>query len=123
MAQDTAVQEAAAGSAPVLPSKELEDRLADPDPDEDLVAVFFAHWCPYCQAFLPTLDEVEAPADLAVVQVDISDPEGPGWDDHAVETIPTAVRYRDGAEVDRIEAVAGEGLEPEAFRAFLDVEG
>lgn len=123
MAQNTPVQEAAAGSAPVVAPKELEARLAEADADQVHVAVFFAHWCPYCRAFLPTLDEVEAPTDVAVVQVDISDPEGPGWDDHAIETIPTAVRYRDGAEVDRIEAVAGEGLDPEAFRAFLDPDG
>lgn len=123
MAPNTSVQEAAAGSAPVLSPTELEARLADPDRDDELVAVFFAHWCPYCRAFLPTLDEVETPTDVAIVQVDISDPEGPGWDDHAVETIPTAVRFRDGAEVDRVEAVAGEGLDAEAFRTFLDPEG
>lgn len=84
-----------------------------------LVAVFFADWCPFCQRFLPTLDDVEAPEKVTLVQVDISDPEDTGWDDHGIETIPTAVRFEDGAEVDRVEAVPGEGLEPQAFRTFL----
>lgn len=113
-------QEVAAGSSPVLSPKELEDRLADADPGTVHVAVFFASWCPFCQAFLPTLDRFEVPDGVRLVQVDISDPDDAAWDRFGIETIPTAVRFAQGEEVDRVEAVAGDGLDPEAFRAFLD---
>lgn len=107
----------AADAAPVLSPDELADRL---EVDGDLVAVFFAHWCPFCQAFLPTLDEVEPPDGVDLVQVDITDPDDAGWDDFGIETIPTAVLYEGGEEAARVEAVPDEGLEPAAFRAFLD---
>lgn len=123
-AAEARTEGAAADSVPVLSPDDLAERLEEEaEEGGELVAVFFAHWCPFCQAFLPTLDEVEAPAGVALVQVDVTDPEDAGWDDYAVETIPTAVRYEGGTEVDRVEAVPGEGLEPEAFRAFLDGQG
>lgn len=120
MGPEASVEEVAAAAAPVRTPKELGAELGDLEGSGALVAVFFAAWCPFCRAFLPTLDEVEAPDGVRIVQVDISDPEDAAWDDFGVETIPTAVRFgSDGEEQDRVEAVAGEGLQPDAFRTWL----
>lgn len=92
-------------------------RLDALEPGERPVAIFYATWCPYCQAFLAAL--ADADLDGNAVKVDISDPEDPAWDRYGIETIPTAVRFGRDGEIDRVEATAGEGLEVDVFAAFL----
>ncbi len=101
---------------PIAPS-ELVKALAD---DAEVDAVFFAHWCPHCKAFLAEL--AASSRDRAYLLVDLSDTADPAWDSYDVRVIPTVVRYARGAEVARVEARRGAGLDVADLLMLADGE-
>ena len=63
------------------------------------LALFTASWCGYCRRLREEM--VEARLGLRTVEVDVSNEDDPAWDAWRVELVPTAVLFRDGAEVSR----------------------
>lgn len=102
---------------PILAETALADRVDRPAP---VLVLFYADWCPFCEAFVPGFREANAEASLPAVAANVSHPEDPRWETYSVEAIPTVLAYREGAEIDRLEAVPGEGLTGDVYRGFLD---
>lgn len=101
--------------ARVLSETELADRI---DRDEPVAVLFYADWCPFCEAFLPVFREHLDGFDVDVVAANVSHPEDPRWIEHAVEAIPTIAVFEAGEETARLEAEAGVGLDAKALEAF-----
>lgn len=87
---------------------------------EEVSAIFFADWCPFCRDFLRATSASSFPGQL--VLVDVSDTDSPLWDRHDVRVIPTVVRFRRSHEVSRIEARRGGGLDESDLMLLADEE-
>lgn len=87
----------------------------------ELLALFVASWCGYCKR----LREDLAADDLGVdtVQVDVSDEDDPAWNEWRIELVPTAVLFRDGAEVARKPPASIRGLSVDEIRGLLSRAG
>jgi thioredoxin-like negative regulator of GroEL len=77
----------------------------------DILAVFYASWCPFSRRFLAIFEsamtEKNGPQGALV---DISDEDSPLWETFRVDIVPTLVGFRDGAAIVRKDGVAGVGL-------------
>jgi thiol-disulfide isomerase/thioredoxin len=97
--------------------KELKKLLAS---NKQLLALFFASWCPYSRAFRPIF-EGEAPklkgcgCAIAVVDED----ENPLWDVCGVERVPTVVYFKDGKVFKKLVETPGVGLSRKELVEFL----
>jgi thioredoxin len=81
---------------------------------------FWAPWCPPCRALAPTIEAIaeqfEGRADVAKLDID-RNPETAAA--HGIRSIPTALIFRGGQEVDRIV-----GLQPRArYERALEAAG
>jgi thiol-disulfide isomerase/thioredoxin len=87
----------------------------------DLLALFVAHWCGYCKRLKEDLAADELGVD--VVHVDISDEDDPAWNEWRIELVPTAVLFRNGAEVARKPPASIRGLSVGEIRELLSRAG
>jgi thioredoxin-like negative regulator of GroEL len=88
------------------------------EPEPDGVAVYFADWCPHCTRFLRQLRERGLAGRVKLV--DISDDDAdPRWDELSIAVVPTALRWREGRVVERLDGALGRGLEADALERFL----
>jgi len=77
----------------------------------DILAVFYANWCPFCRGFLTIFESAMAKkADPLGGLVDISDESNPLWETFEVDIVPTVVGFRNGLAIVRKDGVAGVGL-------------
>lgn len=102
--------------APVLPETALADRI---DREKPVVVLYYADWCPFCQAFMPVFRQALDSIELPTAAANLSHPEDPRWETRRVETIPTLVVYEDGKERTRLEATAGKGIDEDELDAFI----
>lgn len=100
---------------PILGETALADRVAR---DRPVLVLFYADWCPFCAAFVPVFNGHAGELPVPAVAANISHPEDPRWETHAIETIPTLVLFREGKEVSRLKAAPGVGLDEEALVSF-----
>ena len=86
----------------------------------DTVVLFWAPWCPFCQAFRPVFDAVVQRYDarFAVVWLDADD--NPLWDQYRVDVVPSLALFRDGALVARKDGRLMRGLSREEMEGFLN---
>ena len=92
------------------------DVLRAPEPT---VVMFWASWCPCCQAFRPLFD-ARAPKNagrFAVVHLD--DNASPLWDRYHVGVVPSLALFRNGAIAARKDGRLMRGLSLEELDAFL----
>jgi thioredoxin 1 len=77
----------------------------------NILAVFYASWCPFCRKFLTIFEgTMTKKNDPQGALVDISDEDNPLWERFGVNIVPTLVGFRDGAAIVRKDGVAGVGL-------------
>jgi len=93
---------------PVLDEAALDDAL---DRDESLIVAFYADWCGFSRAFLPTYAERADELPLPAAAANVSDEASPLWTRFDVDAVPTLVAFRDGEEVARADARPGQGLD------------
>jgi len=78
----------------------------------DILAVFYAGWCPFCRTFLRTFESTMAKKTTPNgALVDISDESNPLWEVFNVSIVPTLVGFRDGETIVRKDGIAGAGLD------------
>jgi thioredoxin 1 len=83
-------------------------RLRD---SRNVLAVFYASWCPFCRSFLDLFETAMANTiDPLGARVDISDDENPLWEGFGLEIVPTLIGFRDGMSIVRKDGSAGVGL-------------
>jgi len=77
----------------------------------DVLAVFYANWCPFCTRFLKIFESalMKRTNPLGVL-VDISDESNPLWETFEVDIVPTLVGFSNGVRIVRKDGVAGVGL-------------
>jgi len=77
----------------------------------DVLALFYASWCPFCRAFLTIFESIMMKrTNPNGALVDISDENNPLWETFKVNIVPTLVGFRDGAAIVRKDGIAGVGL-------------
>jgi len=77
----------------------------------NVLALFYATWCPFCREFLATFEEsMQGRDDPVGALVDISDMNSPLWERFNVEIVPTLIGFKDGKILLRKDGVAGIGL-------------
>ena len=83
-------------------------RLLD---SRDILAVFYASWCPFCRSFLGIFaSTMLGKTDPQGALVDISDENNPLWETFKIDIVPTLVGFRDGIAIARKDGIAGAGL-------------
>ena len=77
----------------------------------DILAVFYANWCPFCTSFLKIFEDtlMKRTNPLGAL-VDISDESNPLWETFEVDIVPTLVGFSNGATIVRKDGVPGVGL-------------
>lgn len=77
----------------------------------NILAVFYADWCPFCRDFLRLFETtMKGNIDPLGAFVDISDTNNSLWETFNVEIVPTLVGFRGGEVIVRKDGVAGVGL-------------
>jgi thiol-disulfide isomerase/thioredoxin len=83
-------------------------RLID---SRNILAVFYADWCPFCRTFLELFETtMKNKANPVGATVDISDTQNPLWETFEIAIVPTLIGFRNGKAVVRKNGVAGVGL-------------
>lgn len=95
---------------PVLDETALAERI---DSGESLIVLFYADWCGFSRAFMPSYEDRANELPFTATAADISDYSDPRWETYDVEAVPTLVAFADGEEVARIDARPGRGLKSE----------
>ncbi len=84
-------------------------RLLD---SRNILALFYADWCPFCRSFLPLFETtMRDKTDPVGAIVDVSQTSNPLWENFEVEIVPTLIGFRNGQGIVREDGVAGVGLE------------
>jgi thiol-disulfide isomerase/thioredoxin len=96
----------------LLPSDFSENRLLK---DEKSLVFFYSNWCPYCRKSFRLLKAIDT-SQLKLFTADLSDEDNPLWDSLKIETIPTLVAFKGGAEFWRANGVPMVGLRKEDFK-------
>lgn len=95
---------------PDLDAQELQEAL---DEGRSLLVVYYADWCGFSRAFLPTFEDRADELPVPVAAANISSPQDPRWAKHAIRTVPSMVLYEDGQETERVDGHPGRGLKSE----------
>ncbi len=74
------------------------------------LVLFYADWCPYCQAFLKIVAKDKAKLKNELHLADISDEDNPLWERLQIDVVPTLISYRDGVQFEKREAPYRIGL-------------
>ncbi|MEM2856593.1 MAG: thioredoxin family protein [Candidatus Nitrosocaldaceae archaeon] len=75
----------------------------------NVIALFYADWCPYCSAFKPIFESFKA-KNCNLIKVKLNEDENPLWDRFNITTIPTLIYFKDGNIIARRDARSGIGL-------------
>jgi len=87
---------------------------------EKVLALFYASWCPYCVAFVPTFKKkVENFGLGTVVHVIMDDYDNPLWDDYDIEAVPTVIFFEKGRVSKRLDGKFGRGLDEKQFNDWF----
>jgi thioredoxin-like negative regulator of GroEL len=87
---------------------------------ENVVALFFAGWCPYCRAFKPTFESIASSSNRDFGEIDISDEASEYWDKYGIRIVPTVIAFSHGAVTARRDGKSHVGLNESELKELLD---
>lgn len=97
-----------------------DDLSREIEKNRNVLALFYASWCPYCQSFVKSFDKnVENYQFDLVIRVNMDDFDNPLWDDYSVEAVPTVLLFKSGQVSDRLDGRSGMGLNEQQFKQWL----
>ncbi len=87
---------------------------------EAVLVDFWAEWCGPCKTIAPILEElaVEHPGTLRIAKVDVDENQGLARQ-YGVQSIPTMIVFKDGAEVHRMVGARGKAQILEDLSSYL----
>jgi thioredoxin 1 len=98
--------------------RDLDEELKK---NEEVLALFYASWCPYCVKFVPVFDKKVSSFSVGrVVHVLLDDYDNPLWDDYDIEAVPTVVFFEKGKVHRRLDGRLGFGLNEKQLVVWLD---
>ena len=81
---------------------ESADHLAELVDEHDIILVdYYADWCGPCKMLEPTVEEIAAETDTAVLKVDIDELQDIARD-AGVRSVPTLQFYKNGEQAERV---------------------
>ena len=87
---------------------------------EAVLVDFWAEWCGPCKMIAPILDELasEQAGKLKIAKVDVDDNQGLARQ-YGVQSIPTMIVFKDGAEVHRMVGARGKAQLLEDLSSYI----
>ena len=95
-------------------AEELESAIRSRD---KLMVLFYASWCPYSQAFLPTYLAHSSGGDPCYARIIVDDGD-PLVEKYAISVFPTVLFFEQGALVRRLDGVFHRGLSQGQLQDF-----
>ena len=86
---------------------------------ENVLVLFYATWCPFSQAFLPTFEEYSKNNPNECLSV-IVDEEPDLCDEYNIEYYPTVIMFKKGKVHKRLDAEPHIGLNKKQLREFTE---
>jgi thioredoxin 1 len=102
----------------ICSKQELEGELKK---NKQVLALFYASWCPYCMRFVPFFDDKVPDLDFAkVIHVLLDDNDNPLWDDYNISAVPTVILFENFKVKKRLDGRLGSGLKESQLVTWLD---
>lgn len=102
---------------PVLDEDALDEAIASP---EGIVVCFYADWCGFCRAFMPTFEEKAPALPVDAAAANISDYGDRRWTRFDIDAVPTLIAFRDGEIIARVDGPQGRGLRAEDVDRLIE---
>jgi len=85
-----------------------------------MLVLFLASWCPFCRAFKPTFEkETTNSKEFIPAMAFLDEEDNPMWEEYGIRTTPTVIYFKNGQALQRLDGVAGEGLDRAKLLNFL----
>ncbi len=105
---------------PMIKVNNRQDLNVELKKNKNVLAVFYATWCFFCDRFVPIFNKKVASLGFKnVVHVLLDDYDNPLWDDYDVHAVPTIVYFEEGKVCKRLNGKIGIGLTEEEFKIWL----
>ena len=102
----------------VYTKKDLDAELKK---NKNVLALFYATWCPFCMSFVPTFNKkVAAIGFESVIHVLLDDYDNPLWDEYDVPAVPTIIFFEDGKVCKRLDGKLGMRLSEREFKVWIE---
>ena len=102
----------------IYTKKDLDAELKK---SKDVLALFYASWCPFCIDFVSTFDRKVTTLGIKnVVYVLLDDYDNPLWDEYDIPAVPTIVLFEEGKVCKRLDARLGRGLSEDRFNSWIE---
>ena len=96
---------------------ELEKQL---DKSKNVLALFYASWCPFCRSFLAVFDRNCAQyGSILALRVRVDDEENPLWQEYSIGTVPTVILFEEGKVCRRLDGELGSGLNEKQLEGLM----
>ena len=96
---------------------ELEKQL---DKSKNVLALFYASWCPFCRSFLSVFDRnCSQYGSILALRVRVDDEENPLWQEYSIGTVPTVILFEEGKVCRRLDGELGSGLNEKQLKELM----
>jgi len=87
---------------------------------KSVLVLFCASWCPFCQNFFSTFDELAAKNGFdKTLRIYIDDDDNQLWEEYSIESVPTVILFEQGRVSRRLDSRLGWGLREKPFSKWL----
>ena len=98
-----------------------EDLEVELKKNKQVLALFYATWCPYCVRSVPNFDKKAASLEFKnIVHVLLDDYDNQLWDDFDIPAVPTVIYFENGKESKRLDGKLGRGLNEREFNVWIE---
>jgi thioredoxin 1 len=102
----------------VSDKEELQSLLRN---KKEVLALFYASWCPFCRSFRSTFSILVAKKGFNhAICVNMDDYENPLWAEYSIDAVPTVIFFDCEKATHRLDGQLGRGLNEIQFLQFID---
>ncbi len=98
-----------------------EDLEVELKKNKQVLALFYATWCPYCVRSVPNFDKKAGSLGFKnIVHVLLDDYDNQLWDDFDIPAVPTVIYFENGKVSKRLDGKLGRGLNEREFNVWIE---